>query len=300
MSVILETPALARWLPDTPPGVPGDWWERSLAGPLREMLGRPGKNFRSRLVGHAWELAGGVGEVPAELPAAVELLHAGSLIIDDIQDGAAERRGGPALHRLIGVPLAINAGNWLYFRALDLLDGDDLRGLASRAVLRCHDGQAVDLSARIDGVVPADVPALALAISERKTGSLMSLAASLGAKAAAPCGPACEALGRFGVRLGVALQMLNDLADLAEDIPLRRVTWPWAWLADSLPPADFRRLQRDPPTPEGVRYLLGGLPARRVRGWLDAAVASVEEHLPESPALDRLRGEVSRLETTYG
>src|SRR5512142_2931568 len=54
-------------------------------------------------------------QLPAELIGIVEGLHLGSLIIDDIEDESSTRRGGPTLHRQIGVPNALNAGNWLYF-----------------------------------------------------------------------------------------------------------------------------------------------------------------------------------------
>ena len=84
----------------------------------------------------------------------VEIVHAGSLIVDDIEDDSLERRGAPSLHRLHGLPLALNAGNWMYFWALDLLDqaaADDGGGrphprVFGDALYHCHLGQALDLS----------------------------------------------------------------------------------------------------------------------------------------------------------
>ena len=52
----------------------------------------------------------------------MELTHAGSLIIDDIEDGARTRRGGPAAHLEFGVDLAVNAGNLVYFLPTRLLE----------------------------------------------------------------------------------------------------------------------------------------------------------------------------------
>ncbi len=99
--------------------VPAAVWRRALAGPAAEFLARPGKALRARVVRAGFALAGGArASCPEALPLAVEILHAGSLIIDDIQDQAEHRRGAPALHHLIGAPLAINTGSWMYFWAL--------------------------------------------------------------------------------------------------------------------------------------------------------------------------------------
>ncbi len=138
--------------------VPLELWERALFGPAREFLTRPGKEIRSRLVETGWLLCGGApGAHPPELPWLVEILHAGSLIVDDIEDGSPERRGAPALHELVGLPLALNTGNWLYFWPLVLIERLGLpesRALAlyretSRVLVGCHQGQALDLSVRV-------------------------------------------------------------------------------------------------------------------------------------------------------
>ena len=81
-----------------------------LTQPVDEFLRRGGKRFRATLLELAYRIAGGNGNVPTPVLEAVELLHAGSLIIDDIEDGTVERRGGAAMHVKIGVPSAINAG----------------------------------------------------------------------------------------------------------------------------------------------------------------------------------------------
>ena len=117
--------------------------ERALRGPLREFLSRPGKAFRGRLVEASWHVARGRFEpVPEILPIVVEALHAGSLIVDDIEDDATERRGGPALHRMVGTPVALNAGNWLYIWPQHLLRASTSRprsalGFARRWISRC-------------------------------------------------------------------------------------------------------------------------------------------------------------------
>ena len=310
-----------------PPGVPRRVWVKSLVGPVREFLARPGKRFRGRLVTLAWHLAGRQDEPPAELPLLVELLHAGSLIVDDIEDESVQRRGRAALHRLVGLPVALNAGNWLYFWPLTLL-GDigltpavelRLHRATSAAIRQCHEGQALDLTARVGDLHPDDLHAVALAVSERKTGGLMGLAAELGAAAAGADGATVTAAAAFGVSLGVGLQMQNDLAELTgaagplkhpEDLVHGRVTWPWVWAAERLPAQAFDSLQvRGAKLTDGhgdaaalARDLLTALgpdPAAPVRDWLAATFADLSGIVHASPALDEVRDEIARLERKY-
>jgi geranylgeranyl pyrophosphate synthase len=319
--------ALLRAVRPAPDGVPPALWEAALFGPVREFLSRPGKRFRARLVELSWRLAGRTDDPPAALPLVVELLHAGSLIVDDIEDDSVQRRGRAALHRQIGLPLALNAGNWLYFWPLSLLAGAGLpcaaeRDLYRRAigtVRRCHEGQALDLAARVGDLHPSQIGAVAHTISAWKTGSLMALAGAVGAVAAGAAEDAVNAAVGFGERLGVGLQMQNDLTALTgaagplkhpEDLLHGRVTWPWAWAAARLPAARFDALQaRGAKLAAGtgdagavaadLLAALGDDPGRPVREWLAAALADLERAVPAGPAIDEVRAEVRRLERTY-
>ena len=76
---------------------------------------------------------------------AIEILHNASLIIDDIEDGSEERRHKVSLHIQYGLPNALNTGSWMYFLALNQLP-PKVQVLASKALLDCHVGQALDLS----------------------------------------------------------------------------------------------------------------------------------------------------------
>lgn len=318
---------LVRSVGPAPAGVPQSLWDAALAGPVAEFLSRPGKRFRGRLAELSWQIAGGRGDPPPELPLVVELLHAGSLVVDDIEDDSVQRRGRAALHRQIGLPLALNAGNWLYFWPLSLIARmgfpcrveRELHRRAVDAVRRCHEGQALDLAARVGDLHPSDIPAVARTISGWKTGSLMALAAELGAVAGEAGSDVAGALATFGERLGVGLQMQNDLSELTgaagpikhpEDLLHGRVTWPWAWAAERLPAARFDPLQaRGARLAAGsgdaaalARDLLAALgpePARPVREWLAAAVTDLSAAVPTGPALDELRAEVRRLEERY-
>jgi geranylgeranyl pyrophosphate synthase len=250
--------ALAGLSPEAA-GLPEALWHESLLRPVLEILGRPGKEFRSRLTRLAFLLAGGAGAPPPALGAIFELIHAGSMIIDDIEDDSAERRGAPAVHRLHGLPLALNAGSWMYFAPFRLLPELELpaevelrlAGRLGQVLLDCHSGQALDLGARLSAIPQHQLAAVAGTISTLKTGRLLSLAAEVGALCAGADQAVAAALAELGEALGVGLQMLDDLANLSgrapaskryEDLRHGRVTWPWAWAAGQLDEAAFANL----------------------------------------------------------
>jgi geranylgeranyl pyrophosphate synthase len=278
-------------------------WSKALQLSPDLYPGVGGKRFRATLLERAFAFAGGSGPAPALVVDAVEMLHAGSLVIDDFEDDSLTRRGQPALHRVIGQARAVNAGNWMYFRALELAadalgDPAQTAALVSRfiAVARqCHEGQAIDLATRVDEVTPRQAQVTALAISRWKTGRLASLAAWCGAQAAAGDPETLRAVAAFGCRVGVCLQMKNDLdelrelldgSDRADDLRNRRVTWPWAWAAGELSASRFaawqRRLRRSDEQPATFRALAKDLLAA-TRG---RAVAAINARLDR--AIDRL------------
>jgi geranylgeranyl pyrophosphate synthase len=307
--------------------VPERVWHRALAGPLCELASREGKALRARLVEIAWEMGGGRGETPPELTAIVEALHLGSLIIDDIEDGSVRRRGGPALHHIVGLPLALNAGNWLYFWPSTLLGRLHLSGCVELAlrraiddsVLRCHYGQALDLSVRVTELRQREVLDVVDATARLKTGSLLELAARVGAIAAGGEAAPVNALGRLGSELGVALQMVDDLSGLTverrchkghEDLLAARATWPWVWLAENTDPVAYCRLRalaegvvaRDvhpEHLAQQIRACVAELGKKAISTKLDAALQSVAAELGEPRGLSKLREDLSRLEA-YG
>jgi geranylgeranyl pyrophosphate synthase len=310
-----------------PAGVPAELWADALARPVSELLSRPGKGFRGRLTSLAFRLAGGDQE-PAALGAMLELIHAGSMIVDDIEDDSPVRRGGPSLHRLFGVPLALNAGNWLYFFPLELagrlgLPADAelaLRRRMTRTMLDCHHGQALDLGAQVGEVPRAKLADVALAISTLKTGRLMGLAAAAGALVAGGPPAIVEGLARFGEALGLGLQMLDDLGNLSgeaapgkrfEDLRRGRVTWAWAWAAELLEERSFRALERQgrqvargegdaEALAAGLRRTVNAEGRLRAHWSLERALGEVRAVFGPSPLVQALAGELERLESSYG
>lgn len=302
-------------------------WQRALRAAAEDFFRRPGKEFRAGLVRLSYRLAGGVGACPESLAQLVEILHAGSLIVDDIQDASPLRRGEPALHLRYGLPVALNAGNWMYFHALSLVQDVELRPelqlqvyrLLHLTLLRCHHGQGLDLTARVFELRQEQVAPVVQATSELKTGALMELSARLGAVAAGADSGVADALGAFGRSLGVTLQMLDDWGGLAserrcheghEDLLLARPTWPWAWLSTELDAARFAelsdccaRVSRRDLHPEllarRLRHQLSPSGSVRARRQAKTELARLEAWLSPGPALAELRAQMARMERSY-
>jgi len=307
--------------------VPSHLWQPALVGPLMDFLGRPGKEFRARLVRLGYQLSGRTHAPPAELPLIMEALHSGSLIVDDIEDESSERRGAPALHCRYGLPRALNAGNFLYFWALELLARLGLPPITelalhrafSRTLLACHQGQALDLSVDVSALEQSEVLPTVTAVTRLKTGKLCELAAYLGASAAGASQSKAQAIAHFGRELGVGLQMLDDLGGIVserrahkghEDLRHRRPTWPWAWAAQTLDARAYAKIQklgrsvsRDGERAEQVASQLRSAVANHGRAEAHAglarALARLAEVVPEPRAILELEHELTRLKESY-
>lgn len=307
-------------------GVPSELWDDALLDPLREFLARPSKGIRGRLVEFGYRLAGGTKVLPRELPVIIESLHAGSLIVDDIEDDSEHRRNAPCLHRTIGLPLAMNAGNFLYFWPQVLLAQSGLSaGIRLRAherlaacLMRCHQGQALDLAVRVDALEQSDVPNVVRAIAALKTGGLIGLAMGLGALAAGANDQRTDAIATFGSAIGLGLQMLDDMSGVQnprrrekahEDLVHGRATFVWALLAEELDAAPYDQFRNelaglsDDETPEALierlRFRLGGSGIRRVRAHFAGALDEVRDAIGDSPVLAEVSEELVRLERSY-
>jgi len=227
----------------------------ALFNPIEELICNRGKRVRGQLVTLGCRLFGDCGELPSTVcekcricAEVVELIHAGSLIVDDIEDGSRTRRGQPALHIRYGMALALNAGNWLYFWPFQLLKQlrlpiDKMTFASERyhqTLLRAHFGQALDLGTRVDAIPRCQIEDVCLTSMRLKTGALMGFALLLGGLAAGAPKKALSVIDEFGSDLGVALQMFDDLGNVTgkcssakkyEDLLLNRPSWVWACAA---------------------------------------------------------------------
>jgi geranylgeranyl pyrophosphate synthase len=146
--------------------------------------------------------------------AAVELLHMATLVHDDVLDSAPLRRGRPTVFAEAGRLAATSTGDLLFSRAFAELastgSADAVRSLseASSALARG------ELMQRADAWSPDVTPERYLERCRLKTASLFSASCRLGALLGGRPGVA-EALGRFGERIGLAFQVLDDVLDVS-------------------------------------------------------------------------------------
>jgi geranylgeranyl pyrophosphate synthase len=157
---------------------------------------------------------------------AVELIHAASLVLDDLpsMDDAARRRGRPALHVTWGVATAELASVALLARAIEIVAEAPGVAAGSRARIAgelaravgtegCCGGQAADLGADPSRLALEDLES----IHARKTGALFVAAVRGGALAGGARDSALQALTLFARNLGLAFQITDDLLDLEGD-----------------------------------------------------------------------------------
>jgi geranylgeranyl diphosphate synthase type II len=189
---------------------------------MRYTLLLPGKRLRGILVLASCELLKGRRDDALPLACAVEMVHASSLILDDLpsMDNATLRRGKPTLHAVVGEANAILAAVGLLNAAFGLIQ--ESAGLRDRArvLATARLSSAIGAAGLIGGQV-ADLEATGKKIDldtleyihAHKTGALFIAAAELGAIAARGGARDLAALHQYAKNLGLAFQITDDLLD---------------------------------------------------------------------------------------
>ncbi|MFE0800046.1 polyprenyl synthetase family protein [Streptomyces sp. NPDC058812] len=176
-----------------------------------------GKGVRQALAVLGAEAAGASGRAGVPAAVAVELVHAFSLLHDDIMDGDPARRRRPAVWKAYGTGPAVLAGDALFALAVETLAaapaGPRTVRLLSAALNDLVRGQADDLLfterpwTGPERVRPGEYRAMA----EHKTGSLLGCAAAMGAVLGGAPRTTAAALDRAGRHLGIAFQVIDDM-----------------------------------------------------------------------------------------
>ncbi len=147
------------------------------------------------------------------LASVAEMMHAATLIHDDIVDHSAMRRGRPSTTVLWGSDVSVLVGDFLYSRAIQTLVADgDMRILQAfaDATVSMTEGEVLQLQLLRDlRISEADY----LKIVTGKTAALMSAASRAGALVADAPQPTVEALAAFGLNLGIGFQLVDDALD---------------------------------------------------------------------------------------
>jgi geranylgeranyl pyrophosphate synthase len=194
----------------------------TLNKPIWDILDRGGKRWRPALFLFIAEALGGDGKKLQEFSVIPELIHNGSIMVDDIEDDGELRRGLPCTHRTFGVDVAINAGNFLYFMPLLLFsrnrcEWDDRTALRVYEIFvqemtRIHAGQATDIWWHRGNENPTEAQYMQMCVY--KTGTLFRMAARFAIALSGGSAEMEETIGAFAETVGVAFQIQDDILDL--------------------------------------------------------------------------------------
>jgi geranylgeranyl pyrophosphate synthase/predicted secreted hydrolase len=303
-----------------------DEFGRSVLAPIRELTHRGGKAWRSYGVLASIEAVGGDPQRYAHWLALPELLHTGSLIIDDVQDQSEVRRGGPSCHKVHGEAIAINAGCAAYFLAQAplltdaLSDAERVRIYEAyfQAMRAAHAGQALDIRG-LDPLMPAVVEtgeaapleAQILAIHRLKSAVPPAALARVAAFVGGGTKAQIEGIGDLFESFGLAFQIVDDTLNLrgfqgelkvrGEDIRAGKITLPVAKAMSRLGKAERRALWEGitsrPTDPTTITRLIetiaacGALDAcdAQARGLVESAWDRLNSLIADSHVKLRLR-----------
>jgi len=199
---------------------------KTIADPIWEFLDRGGKRWRPVLFLLVCEALGKNPEDFLDFALIPEVIHNGTLMIDDIEDSSELRRGKPCTYHVFGTDIAINAGNAMYFLPLlaVLKKGNELGQAKIKSLyeifiqemINLSLGQAMDIAWH-RGIANADkiTEEHYLQMCAYKTGTLARMAARMASVVAGANSDLIDKLGRFAEAVGIAFQMQDDILDLS-------------------------------------------------------------------------------------
>ena len=190
-----------------------------------------GKRLRPLLVLAAFEAvhngAGDAGEAALRAACAVELIHAYSLVHDDMpcMDNDVLRRGKPTVHVQFGEAQALLAGDALQAFAFELLTPEDEHIPAAVQAALCRQLARAAGSAGMAGGQAIDLASVGLALTQDqlrnmhrlKTGALLQASVMMGVACGASSAAAQKALADYGAALGLAFQVVDDILEVVAD-----------------------------------------------------------------------------------
>jgi octaprenyl-diphosphate synthase len=181
------------------------------------IIGGGGKRLRPALLLLAASACGYTGRDHHTLAAAIEMIHTATLLHDDVVDASELRRGHATANAQFGNPASVLVGDFLYSRTFQLMVGvNRMRVLAiiADATNLIAEGEVLQLMHTGDAAL--DERAY-FGVIERKTAKLFEAAGRLGAVLGHAPAPIEAALARYGMHLGTAFQIMDDVLDYSGD-----------------------------------------------------------------------------------
>lgn len=298
-------------------------FEPEIAEYARYALDNQGKQLRPALVALAGGSCGRLTDDHISLAAIIEMIHLATLVHDDIMDGASLRRGRSTLATRWGNDIAVLVGDCLFAHALKLAAGfatvDICRAVALSTHVVCAGEILQSHRRRRWNLDRTDY----FKVLEMKTAELFALACDLGGRLSGASTAQQNALRRYGVLLGTAYQIYDDILDLygaeddagkslGTDLAKGKVTLPLLVFFERASPADQQQMIQwleawDPCYFVGVRSLLDQVDALgESRRTIDSLLVQARESLailpdsPESKALDALPGFLTQQTAALG
>lgn len=176
-----------------------------------------GKRLRPLLVLAASRLCGYQGERHCRMAAMIEFIHTATLLHDDVVDVSDLRRGKPSANALFGNQAAILVGDYLYSRAFQMVveDGSiEILRILSNASSIIAEGEVMQLSAKNDCATGEQAY---LEIIRAKTAELFAAACRIGGVLGVRPAAEDEALRTYGLNLGIAFQIIDDVLDYSAE-----------------------------------------------------------------------------------
>lgn len=195
--------------------IPKDPNSNPVTEPIWELLNRGGKRFRPVMCLLSCKAVGGKESQAIHTASIIELFHNFTLIHDDIEDESEMRRGKPCLHRIYGIPVAMNAGDGMLLytlRALEQVD-ERVRPVLHNSFIQVLNGQGIELewnTKKTHALKEGDY----LKMVSMKTGALISAACEAGGMLGGGATKQVAALKNYGMAVGVAFQIQDDVLNI--------------------------------------------------------------------------------------
>ncbi|MGZ0186729.1 MAG: polyprenyl synthetase family protein [Alphaproteobacteria bacterium] len=176
-----------------------------------------GKRLRPLLTLAAARMCGYGGDHHVGLAACVEFIHTATLLHDDVVDESALRRGRDSANAIFGNQASVLVGDFLFSRSFQLMvDAGSLEVLAilANAAATIAEGEVLQLTTAND---PATTEEAYYAVIRGKTAALFAAAARVGAVVAGRPKTDADALDAYGMNLGLAFQIVDDVLDYDAD-----------------------------------------------------------------------------------
>ncbi|MEM1677323.1 MAG: polyprenyl synthetase family protein [Nitrososphaerota archaeon] len=194
---------------------------KTVLEPFWDLMDRGGKRWRPVLTLLVYECLGGNVEEILPLTIIPEVIHNGTLVVDDVEDEGDFRRGKPCIHKIYGVDVAINMGNTMYFLPLLILreisiDREKrLRILEEyvKTMVELSMGQAMDIAWH-RGLVKEITEEQYMQMTLFKTGALARFSTKIATIMANAPKHIEEAFSRFSESLAVAFQIQDDILNI--------------------------------------------------------------------------------------